>query len=69
MKKEIIQNPGSFHFNPNTFFRSGKTDDWKEELSAEAILKIDAKTAEIWKGGDTSQPLIRDIQRPTLTAE
>jgi hypothetical protein len=69
MKKEITDNPRSFHFNPNTFFRSGKTDDWKEKLSAEAIRKIDEKTARIWKGGDASQPVISDIQRPTLTAE
>ena len=69
MKKEITENPRSFHFNPNTFFRSGKTDDWKEKLSAESIRKIDEKTARVWKGCDSAQPVISDIQRPTLTAE
>ncbi len=69
MKKEITENPRSFHFNPNTFFRSGKTDDWKEKLSEEAIQKIDEKTTVFWPGGDTAQPVIQDIQRPTLTAE
>ncbi len=69
MKKEITENPRSFHFNPNTFFRSGKTDDWKEKLSEEAIQKIDEKTMVIWPGGDTAQPIIQDIQRTTLTAE
>ena len=69
MKKEITENPRSFHFNPNTFFRSGKTDDWKEKLSEEAIQKIDEKTMVIWPGSDTAQPIIQDIQRTTLTAE
>ncbi|MFM1745726.1 MAG: hypothetical protein RLZZ630_1663 [Bacteroidota bacterium] len=49
MKESITKNPGTFHFNPNTFFRAGKTNDWEEKLSAESIEKIDAKTAEYWK--------------------
>jgi Sulfotransferase domain len=69
MKKEITENPRSFHFNPNTFFRSGTTDDWKEKLTAESIEKIDSKTRQVWPGGDVSQPTIGDIMRPTLTAE
>ncbi|MFM7725399.1 MAG: sulfotransferase domain-containing protein [Flavobacteriales bacterium] len=69
MKKEITDNPRSFHFNPNTFFRSGKTDDWKEKLSVQAIEKIDTKTVLCWPGGTPSHPIMNDIMRPTLTAE
>lgn len=68
MKKEITENPRSFHFNPTTFFRSGRTDDWKEILSGRAIEKINAKTAARWPGGDHAQPLMSGIMRPTLTA-
>lgn len=48
MKQGIMENPGSFHFNPNTFFRSGKTNDWVTQLSEESIQKIDAKTESVW---------------------
>ncbi|MFZ9943516.1 MAG: sulfotransferase domain-containing protein [Bacteroidia bacterium] len=48
MKKGIIENPGSFHFNPNTFFRSGTINDWETKLSPESIEAINAKSMEIW---------------------
>jgi hypothetical protein len=48
MKNKISKNPGSFHFNVNTFFRSGKTEDWKTKLSLENIAAIDKKTAILW---------------------
>ncbi len=48
MKDKISENPGSFHFNVNTFFRSGKTEDWKTKLSLENIAAIDKKTAALW---------------------
>lgn len=48
MKSAIRQNPGSFHFNPDRFFRSGRTDDWAEQLSPQDIRRIDAKTQQIW---------------------
>lgn len=48
MKKNIIANPGSFHFNPNTFFRSGTINDWETKLSPESIAAINAKSMEIW---------------------
>lgn len=50
MKNKISENPGSFHFNVNTFFRSGKTDDWKKHLSSKNKADIDKKTADCWKG-------------------
>lgn len=53
MKESITKNPGSFHFNPSTFFRSGTTNDWAEKLSAESIAKIDRKTMEVW----TNEPV------------
>ena len=52
MKQGIIKNPGSFHFNPNKFFRSGKTDDWKEQMSASCIDAINAKTEAQWGAPD-----------------
>jgi hypothetical protein len=48
MKNKISEKPGSFHFNVNTFFRSGTTEDWKTKLSFENIASIDKKTATIW---------------------
>jgi hypothetical protein len=48
MKNKISENPGSFHFNVSTFFRSGKTEDWKTKLSSENIAAIDNKTAILW---------------------
>ncbi len=48
MKKSIQEKPGSFHFDPSTFFRSGKTDDWKEILPASAIDLINRKTRMAW---------------------
>jgi Sulfotransferase domain len=54
MKKGIMENPGSFHFNPKTFFRSGRTDDWATQLSPESIQKIDHKTESIWSSRKTT---------------
>ena len=56
MKESIRKNPGSFHFNPDRFFRSGKTEDWKEQLSEAAIAAINAKTAQKW--GTMDAPLV-----------
>ena len=33
MKQSILKNPGTFHFNAEHFFRSGRTDDWKDHLT------------------------------------
>lgn len=48
MKQSILDNPGTFHFNANQFFRSGQTDDWKEQLSPQHIAAIDRKTRRNW---------------------
>jgi hypothetical protein len=56
MKKGIIEQPGSFHFNPETFFRSGTTDDWRRHLSPSQAAAIDAKSERIWGSGRTACP-------------
>ena len=55
MKKSILDNPGTFHFNANRFFRSGRTDDWKEQLSSDQIAAINQKTLQAW--GALSAPV------------
>jgi hypothetical protein len=56
MKQSILQNPGTFHFNAERFFRSGRTDDWKDQLTARQVAAIDRKTLEQW--GSLSAPLV-----------
>jgi hypothetical protein len=56
MKKDIKDNPRSFHFNPETFFRSGTTDDWKIHLSETAVHNIDEKSRFLWGNGRESCP-------------
>lgn len=56
MKREMSDNPRSFHFNPNVFFRSGKARGWEEQLSAEHVAKIDAKTRRLWGGASLVSP-------------
>ena len=41
MKQGIIEKPGSFHFNPETFFRSGQTAGWKTHLNDRPPLRHD----------------------------
>jgi hypothetical protein len=56
MKKEITENPQSFHFNPQTFFREGKSYGWMEKLTEEQIQAIDQKTALTWGEDHLSSP-------------
>ena len=60
MKQCIIKNPGSFHFNPEKFFRSGRTNDWKEQLPAACIAAINLKTAHKWGAADAMFPGARE---------
>ena len=55
MKQAILKNPGTFHFNAERFFRSGRTDDWKDQLTAAQVAAIDRKTLQQW--GALSAPL------------
>ena len=57
MKQSILNNPGTFHFNAKQFFRSGQTDDWKEQLSPQHIAAINSKSLRDW--GDLSAPLLK----------
>ena len=61
MKKEITENPQSFHLNPKVYFRAGTTDDWRTHLSSEAIAAIDEKTRTLW-GQDLTCPPLTTIQ-------
>lgn len=68
MKQSILANPGTFHFNAQRFFRSGRTDDWKKQLTPGHIAAIDRKTRREW--GALSAPLVgpaESTHRPELT--
>lgn len=56
MKQCILKNPGTFHFNAERFFRSGRTDDWKDQLTAGQVAAIDRKTLRTW--GTLTAPLV-----------
>lgn len=56
MKQGLIEKPGSFHFNPHTFFRAGTTDDWQQHLSPENQEIINQKTLACWGGNDLTCP-------------
>ena len=67
MKEAIRKKPGSFHFNPDRFFRSGKTQDWKSQLPVEAIAMINAKTAEKWGAAEAIAPQATQLDNGDLT--
>jgi hypothetical protein len=50
MKQELSSNPGSFHLNPSIYFRSGTTDDWRQQLSPAAQARIREATRRRWAG-------------------
>jgi len=56
MKQGIIQKPGSFHFNPETFFRSGQTTGWKSHLDDIQRSRIDEKSVRFWGSGRYTHP-------------
>jgi hypothetical protein len=62
MKQEISENPQSFHFNPQTFFRSGKCYDWMEKLNPNQIDQIDTKTKAIWGEENLSFPNLKKVK-------
>jgi hypothetical protein len=62
MKKEITENPQSFHFNPQTFFREGKSYGWMEKLTEEQIHTIDQKTALTWGEDHLSSPQLVGVR-------
>lgn len=67
MKDSITANPGTFHFNPSTFFRAGRTDDWTNHLTPSQADRIDAKSARVWGAGQVSAPALpscRTLHQP-----
>lgn len=67
MKKELAENPQSFHFNPQVFFRRGQTDEWRYELSPELIAAIDEKSMRVWGNLRVSGPDWGEF--PSLTSQ
>jgi hypothetical protein len=61
MKQGIIENPGSFHFNPQTFFRSGKTEGWKTHLDDDQRSRIDEKSERVWGPGRLTHPNLEGL--------
>jgi hypothetical protein len=62
MKQEMTHNPQSFHFNPNTFFRQGKSYGWMEKLPKEIISKIDEKSRKIWGEQNLASPVLPHLK-------
>lgn len=54
MKKEISNNPQTFHFNVDKFFREGKSLGWQESLNMEQQEKINAVARIKWQGLKTN---------------
>ena len=54
MKKEITENPQTFHFNPEKFFREGKSFGWMESLTKDQQSRICSVAKEKWKGIKTN---------------
>ena len=50
MKRQLSANPGSFHFDPDVFFRAGRCDNWRQHLSARAEALIMAACRRSWAG-------------------
>lgn len=48
MKQEITENPQSFHFNPDKFFREGTAMGWKNSLSKAQQDRIFSGAIEKW---------------------
>lgn len=48
MKKDLKENPQSFHFNTEKFFRSGKSYGWQTELTKIQQLKIENIIKKRW---------------------
>jgi len=56
MKQEMTVRPGSFHFNPKVFFRSGRSRGWQQELSPQLAARIADKSRRLWGGSELSCP-------------
>lgn len=50
MKQDLSANPGSFHFDPEVFFRAGRCDNWREHLSPNAEALVMTACRRGWAG-------------------
>lgn len=50
MKQQISERPGSFHLNPQVYFRAGTKDNWRQHLSPAAEATIAAACRRRWAG-------------------
>ena len=66
IKRSITERPGSFHFNPATFFRAGTTRNWEQHLSTEDVRRIDRKTRVVW-GEDPTCPDLSGLRTLSTT--
>ena len=64
MKKELSDNPQSFHLNPKVYFRSGTTNNWEQHLSPLAVDAINAKTQALWGEDLTCPPMVDLAMHP-----
>lgn len=48
MKQALAIQPGTFHFQLASFFRSGTVGDWKHHLHPELAERVDANTNRGW---------------------
>jgi len=67
MKQSITENPQSFHFKPDVFFRKGSTDEWRDALPTAIQDAIDEKSHRLWGDRYTGGPNWSEF--PSLTAE
>ena len=67
MKQSLAENPQSFHFNPNVFFRKGKTNEWEDELPAAIQERINEKSRRLWGDRYAGGPNWNDF--PSLSSE
>ena len=64
MKQEMKVNPRSFHFNPDVFFRQGRTDGWSDQLTADLARRVVEKSEAKWGPDQISSPNFTGL--PTL---
>ena len=67
MKQTLAENPQSFHFNPNVFFRKGQTNEWQEVLPESVQEAINEKSRRLWGDRYAGGPNWNDF--PSLSSE
>lgn len=62
MKQEMKENPRSFHFNPDVFFRQGKADGWTDQLRPDLAQRVVEKSERKWGEGQIASPNFAGLQ-------